>query len=166
MAVVDESELDKELESLTNMEIYTKWQNEHHQQDEAMAQRPRDETIGKLKKRGYNTHSDDLKSLESGQQNEPEDKKNNPGPKSRLGDEHKRHVIEFIDNHPSAVVDQAIDSLTKQFEGLVIKKTAVHDFMKAKCNISLKKAHFHPLARNSKETINKRYEWGAPMDEQ
>ncbi|CAO3591757.1 unnamed protein product [Absidia cylindrospora] len=96
---------------------------------------------------------------ESGQKDETNDKKSKPGPKPRLGDEHKRVIIDFVDNNSSAVVDQVVDSLTKQFEGLVIKKTVVHDFMKNECNLSLKKAHFHPLARNSEETINKRYEW-------
>lgn len=194
----DYPELDKELEMLTNMEMYSTCQYEQNQQkeeqqDETMTQQQQVETASKHKKRHYNSHSEDVKSIvidyhleklvsaaqagkkygvaarvaqrwikeykESVRQEEPENNKKKPGPKPRLGDEHKRHLIEFIDDNPSAIINQAVDSLTKQFEGLVIKKTVVHEFMKNECNLSLKKAHFHPLARNSNATIEKRYEW-------
>ncbi|SAM04526.1 hypothetical protein [Absidia glauca] len=81
------------------------------------------------------------------------------GRKAVLGEEHKEHLIEFVDNNPSAVIDQALESLTNQFEGLKIKKTAVHDFMTKECNLSLKRAYFYPLSRISEDTIEKRYVW-------
>ncbi|ORZ18087.1 hypothetical protein BCR42DRAFT_490731 [Absidia repens] len=152
----DYPELDKELEMLTNMEMYSACQYEQHQhkeeqQDETMTQQ---QQAGKEYGVGPRVAQRWIKEYK-----ESENKKTKPGPKSRLGDEHKRHLIEFIDDNPSAIIDQAVDSLTKQFEGLVIKKTVVHEFMKNECNLSLKKAHFHPLARNSNATIEKRYEW-------
>ncbi|ORZ06280.1 hypothetical protein BCR42DRAFT_496423 [Absidia repens] len=171
----DYPELDKELEMLTNMEMYSACQYE--QQDETMTQQQQEDVKSlviayHLEKRvsaakagkeygvGPRVAQRWIKEYkESGKQEEPENNKTKLGPKSRLGDEHKRHLIEFIDDNPSAIIDQAVDSLTKQFEGLVIKKTVVHEFMKNECNLSLKKAHFHPLARNSIATIEKRYEW-------
>ncbi|ORZ13624.1 hypothetical protein BCR42DRAFT_67551 [Absidia repens] len=177
----DYPELDKELEMLTNMEMYSACQYEQHQhkeeqQDETMTQQQQVNTAAKPKKRQYSSHSEDVKSLviayhleklvsaakagkeygvgprvaqrwikeykESGKQEEPENNKTKPGPKSRLGDEHKRHLIEFIDDNPSAIIDQAVDSLTKQFEGLVIKKTVVHNFMKNECNYLLRRHIF------------------------
>lgn len=55
--------------------------------------------------------------------------KKKPGRKALLGDEDKQRLIEFLDDNLSAVIDQAMDSLTSQLEGLKIKKTAVHNFM-------------------------------------
>ncbi|KAG0186912.1 hypothetical protein DFQ28_007157, partial [Apophysomyces sp. BC1034] len=54
---------------------------------------------------------------------EPEEiEKKKPGPKKTLGEEHKNHLKQFIDDNPSAVLNQAMDSLTQQFDGLKIKK--------------------------------------------
>jgi hypothetical protein len=36
-------------------------------------------------------------------------------------------------------LDQMMDSLTKQFDGIEIKKSAFHTFVKEKCRISCKK---------------------------
>lgn len=44
---------------------------------------------------------------------------------------------------PSAVVDQAMTSLTSEFTGLKIGKTAVYNFMTSKCNLTFKKAHMY-----------------------
>lgn len=86
-------------------------------------------------------------------------KKNKPGVKKILGDEHKTYLKKFIDDNPSAVLDQVVDGLTQQFEGLKIQKSAVHKFMTGECNITFKKAHFHALARNNDVNIEKRYNW-------
>jgi hypothetical protein len=50
-----------------------------------------------------------------------------------------------------------MDGLSAQFMDLSISKTAVYNFMKEKCRISLKKAHFHLVERNSSENIEIRY---------
>ena len=50
-------------------------------------------------------------------------------------------------------------SLTDQFANLDIKKSALHDFMTKKCKISLKRAHFQSVERNSPEKIEDRHAW-------
>ncbi|ORZ05227.1 hypothetical protein BCR42DRAFT_338151, partial [Absidia repens] len=87
------------------------------------------------------------------------DEKKKPGPKKTLSEDHKNHLKQFINDNPSAVLDQAVDSLTQQFKDLKIKKPAVHEFMTKECNLTFKKAHFHALARNNEMNTNTRYDW-------
>ncbi|KAI9246545.1 hypothetical protein EDC94DRAFT_627068 [Helicostylum pulchrum] len=65
-----------------------------------------------------------------------------------LREPHKQHLIDFFDEKPSAVITEAIDSLTAAFEGLDIKKSRVHEFMKDEFSISLKVATLHPRPCN------------------
>ena len=55
--------------------------------------------------------------------------------------------------------DQAMETVMEEFEGLSIKKTAVHKFIKEECQLTFKNAQFHSVKRNEEETINKRREW-------
>ncbi|ORE05376.1 hypothetical protein BCV72DRAFT_186943, partial [Rhizopus microsporus var. microsporus] len=48
--------------------------------------------------------------------------------KSRLQDEHKAHLIEFFDKNPHAPVSDAVEELTKNFEGITLKETVVGKF--------------------------------------
>ncbi|KAI8875226.1 hypothetical protein K501DRAFT_203071 [Backusella circina FSU 941] len=69
-------------------------------------------------------------------------------PKGRpaiLNEEHQKYLVEMIDENPSLVLDQMMDNLTSQFEGLQISKTALYDFIKNKCRISVKRAYFHSV---------------------
>jgi hypothetical protein len=59
---------------------------------------------------------------------------------SILNEEHKKHLISFYDDNPSAVVDQAMNSLISVFASLKIGKTAVYNFMTSECNITFKKS--------------------------
>jgi transposase-like protein len=59
---------------------------------------------------------------------------------SQLNEQHKAHLVDFFDENPSAVIQDAVDSLTKSFEGLQIKKSRVAEFMKDDCNLSKKRA--------------------------
>ena len=68
---------------------------------------------------------------------EDKEEKKKPGPAKILGDEHKDHLKKYLDDNPSAIVNQAVDSLTQQFEGLKIKKSAVYEFITKECNITL-----------------------------
>ena len=65
-------------------------------------------------------------------------------------------MIDFFDQNPTAAIVEAVDDLTKSFEGLSIKKSRVAEFMKEECNISLKKASRQPIARNSTAQLEKR----------
>ncbi|KAG1574860.1 hypothetical protein G6F48_013255 [Rhizopus delemar] len=80
------------------------------------------------------------------------------GRPSILNEEHKRHLVSFYDDNPSAIVDQAMDSLTSEFTGLKIGKTSVYNFMTRECNLTFKKAHMHSIQRNSPDNIERRYE--------
>ncbi|CEP08936.1 hypothetical protein [Parasitella parasitica] len=81
------------------------------------------------------------------------------GRPSILNEVHKKHLISFYDDNPSAVVDQAMASLTSKFAGLKIGKTAVYNFMTSECNLTFKKAHMYSIQRNSPDNIERRYEW-------
>ncbi|KAI9330548.1 hypothetical protein BD770DRAFT_432631 [Pilaira anomala] len=77
-------------------------------------------------------------------------------PKSQLNDQHKMHLINFFDDDPSAVIQDAVENLVKSFEGLEIKKSRVAEFMKEECNLSIKVATRHPVGRNKQTTLDAR----------
>ncbi|KAG1266388.1 hypothetical protein G6F65_014071 [Rhizopus arrhizus] len=85
--------------------------------------------------------------------------KNPVGRPPSLGEEHRAFLVNYIDKKPSLALDEIMDGLSAQFMDLSISKTAVYNFMKEKCRISLKKAHFHSAERNSSENIERRYKW-------
>jgi hypothetical protein len=64
----------------------------------------------------------------------------------------KKFLINCMDENPSAVVDQAMETLMEEFEGLSIKKTAVHKFIKEECQLTFKKAQFYSVKRNELST--------------
>ncbi|ORX54152.1 hypothetical protein DM01DRAFT_1270460, partial [Hesseltinella vesiculosa] len=51
------------------------------------------------------------------------------GPKPALGSEHKAFVTNLIDEQPLLRVADVVDALCGHFNGLTVKKSAVHDFM-------------------------------------
>ncbi|KAG1255894.1 hypothetical protein G6F68_010039 [Rhizopus microsporus] len=81
------------------------------------------------------------------------------GRPSALREEHEQFLKELIDDKPSLVLEEMMDSLTSKFVDLSISKTALYNFVTKKCRISLKKAHFHSVERNSPEKIQERYDW-------
>jgi hypothetical protein len=62
-------------------------------------------------------------------------------------------MINLTNEWPSLVLKKIVESLTNQFSGLKIKKSAAHIFITEKCNISLKRGHFHFVERDSPEPI-------------
>ncbi|KAG1473609.1 hypothetical protein G6F56_000857 [Rhizopus delemar] len=58
-----------------------------------------------------------------------------------------------------ATIEDAVNSLTKSFEDLHIKKTRVAEFMKDECNLSIKVISRHPSKRNSPAVIQSRAVW-------
>lgn len=87
------------------------------------------------------------------------DPKRSGAVKKELNQVHKDHVIKLIDDNPSTVIDEVLDSLTREFDGLNLSKATGHRFMKDDCQLTFKKAQLHALKRNDIETINKRYDW-------
>ncbi|KAL1935749.1 hypothetical protein VTP01DRAFT_4889 [Rhizomucor pusillus] len=86
-----------------------------------------------------------------------------------VNEEHKRVILEHLDKNPSAVLEQLMERLLQRFEGLKVSKSTVYDFVRAQCNLSLKKARFQPVDRNSEDKIQERLDWvlkweGTDMD--
>ncbi|RCH91771.1 hypothetical protein CU098_007964 [Rhizopus stolonifer] len=55
--------------------------------------------------------------------------KKKAGKPALLGEEHKKHLEDKFIDHPSATLDQAMESLTSQFSDLKVSKTTVYNFM-------------------------------------
>jgi transposase len=77
----------------------------------------------------------------------------NVGRKCILIEEHKATVINFIDASPSAAVVEVTEHLLKRFHDLKVSRSTVYNFMRSECNLSLKKADFHSIERNSPAKI-------------
>ncbi|KAG1047318.1 hypothetical protein G6F43_010227 [Rhizopus delemar] len=81
------------------------------------------------------------------------------GRKCILTEEHKTAVINFIDVNPSATVVEVTEHLLKRFHDLKVSRSTVNNFMRCECNLSLKKADFHSVERNSPAKIEELYNW-------
>lgn len=62
-----------------------------------------------------------------------------------------------------------MERLHQTFRELTVPKSAVYDFVRTHCSLSLKKARFRPIDRNSEEKIQERLDWvckreGTDMD--
>ncbi|KAI9265464.1 hypothetical protein EDC94DRAFT_647413 [Helicostylum pulchrum] len=79
--------------------------------------------------------------------------------KAAINDEHKTHLIEFFDENPHARGSDAVEDLTKNFEGFTLKDTVVGKFISTECNLSIKVITRHPVARNQCAKIKERREW-------
>ncbi|KAG1224198.1 hypothetical protein G6F67_009548 [Rhizopus microsporus] len=76
-----------------------------------------------------------------------------------LRDEHKQMILEYIDENPSVVLEQVMERLLQKFRDLKASKSTVYNFVRTECNLSLKKAQFQPVDRNSEEKIQERFDW-------
>ncbi|KAI8990861.1 hypothetical protein BDF20DRAFT_804386, partial [Mycotypha africana] len=84
---------------------------------------------------------------------------NRVGRKGILTEEHKKTVTNFIDANPSASVVEVTEHLLKRFNDHKVSRSTVYNFMRSECNLSLKKADFHSIERNSPKKIEERCEW-------
>ncbi|KAI8081918.1 uncharacterized protein B0P05DRAFT_66119 [Gilbertella persicaria] len=74
-----------------------------------------------------------------------------------LIDAHRNFFIDLVDKDDTGMsLDQMMDTLTKRFDGLEIKKSAFHIFVKEKCRISCKKFYYYPEDRNCLGKIEER----------
>ncbi|KAL1928558.1 hypothetical protein VTP01DRAFT_2914 [Rhizomucor pusillus] len=73
-----------------------------------------------------------------------------------LGEEHKKVILEYVDENPSVVLEQLMERLLQRFKGLKVSKSTIYDFVRTQCNLSLKKARFQPVDRNSGAKIQER----------
>ncbi|KAG1246563.1 hypothetical protein G6F68_014586 [Rhizopus microsporus] len=73
-------------------------------------------------------------------------------------EEHKQAILEYIDENPSVVSEQVMERLLQRFQELKVSKSTVYNFVRTECNLSLKKAQFQPVDRNSEEKIQERFD--------
>ncbi|ORE00840.1 hypothetical protein BCV72DRAFT_218409 [Rhizopus microsporus var. microsporus] len=73
--------------------------------------------------------------------------------------EYKQVILEYIDENPSAVLEQVMDQLLQKFQDFKVSKSTVNNFVRTECNLSLKKPQFQPVDRSSEEKIQERFDW-------
>ncbi|KAL1928080.1 hypothetical protein VTP01DRAFT_2996 [Rhizomucor pusillus] len=76
-----------------------------------------------------------------------------------LGEEHKKVILEYVDENPSVVLEQLMERLLQRFKGLKVSKSTVYDFVRTQCNLSLKKARFQPVDKDSGAKVRERLDW-------
>ncbi|KAG0768150.1 hypothetical protein G6F33_003026 [Rhizopus arrhizus] len=76
-----------------------------------------------------------------------------------LGNEHKQFLLNYIDENPSTVVNEVVESLKQNYEDFNVSRSTVYNFVTTQCNLSINQAQFHPVERNSEEKIQQRYDW-------
>ncbi|ORE01576.1 hypothetical protein BCV72DRAFT_320955 [Rhizopus microsporus var. microsporus] len=69
-----------------------------------------------------------------------------------LHEEHKQVILEYINENPSS-------RLVQKFQDLKVSKSTVYNFVRTECNLSLKKAQFQSVDRNSEERIQECFDW-------
>lgn len=70
-----------------------------------------------------------------------------------LREEHKKFLLNYINDNPSAVVTEVAESLKQSFVDLNVSRSTVCNFMTTECNLSIKQAQFQPVESNSEEKI-------------
>lgn len=73
--------------------------------------------------------------------------------------EHKDFINNFVKNKPNTVIDEIMENLTAQFTDFKISRSGLHRYMKENLTLTVKGATFQPVARNSAENIEERYQW-------
>ncbi|KAL1929638.1 hypothetical protein VTP01DRAFT_1776 [Rhizomucor pusillus] len=73
-----------------------------------------------------------------------------------LTEEHKKVILEYVDENPSVVLQQLMERLLQKFEGLEVSKSTLYEFVRTHCNLTPKKARFQPVDRNSEAKIQER----------
>ncbi|KAG1194999.1 hypothetical protein G6F70_008565 [Rhizopus microsporus] len=76
-----------------------------------------------------------------------------------LHEEHKQVTLKYIDENPSVVLEQVMKRLLQKFRDLKASKSTIYNSVRTECNLSLKKAQFQPVDRNSEEKIQERFDW-------
>ncbi|KAI9245803.1 hypothetical protein EDC94DRAFT_398505 [Helicostylum pulchrum] len=71
-----------------------------------------------------------------------------------LQENHKQFLIEYVDSHPTAVLNEAFQSFTKKFDGFLVKKSTIQSFIKDQCTIKVLETDYSSNVQKSKRTIN------------
>ncbi|KAG1016325.1 hypothetical protein G6F26_012618 [Rhizopus arrhizus] len=77
-----------------------------------------------------------------------------------LTEEHRKFMANWADeNAESVTLNDMMEVLTNKFGKIEISKTALYNFVREKCRITWKKAHFESVDRNCTEKLDERYDW-------
>ncbi|ORE08685.1 hypothetical protein BCV72DRAFT_323055 [Rhizopus microsporus var. microsporus] len=68
-------------------------------------------------------------------------------------------ILEYIDEDLSATLEQVMERLVQKLQNPKVCKVTIYNFVRTECNLSLKKAQFQPVDRNSEEKIQERFDW-------
>ncbi|CEI91047.1 hypothetical protein G6F70_008803 [Rhizopus microsporus] len=61
--------------------------------------------------------------------------------------------------NPSSVLEQVMDRLRQTPQDLKVSKTALRNFVRKECSLTLKKAFFQPIDRSNKKKIQEHLDW-------
>jgi len=90
------------------------------------------------------------------------------GAEGKLTEAHTQFLIDYIDKHPTSILEDIRQKLCGTFTGLSISVSALHRQLVQKCRLTLKKLEKLPAARNADRVINLRKEkveeWEAMQD--
>ena len=90
------------------------------------------------------------------------------GAKGKLTEAHTQFLLDYIDKHPTSILEDIRQKLCGTFTGLSISVSALHRHLVQKCRLTLKKLEKLPAARNADRVINLRKEkveeWEAMQD--
>ncbi|CEG80178.1 hypothetical protein RMATCC62417_14548 [Rhizopus microsporus] len=57
-----------------------------------------------------------------------------------LQEEYKQVILEYIDENPSAALEQVMERLLQKFQDPKVSKSIVYNFVRTECNLALKKS--------------------------
>ncbi|KAG1251501.1 hypothetical protein G6F68_012241 [Rhizopus microsporus] len=77
------------------------------------------------------------------------------------GEEHKRYLQDYIDENPTAVLDEVMDNLTRTFGGPKISKSSVYNFLTTDCSLAINRVPSHRV--DSSEIVQQGYEWALKL---
>ncbi|CEI96749.1 hypothetical protein RMCBS344292_10903 [Rhizopus microsporus] len=66
-------------------------------------------------------------------------------------DEHKQVILEYIDENPSAVLEQVMERLLQKFQDLKVSKSTVYNFVRTECTCHSKRPNFSLSIRTVKK---------------
>ncbi|KAG1056780.1 hypothetical protein G6F43_001349 [Rhizopus delemar] len=90
-----------------------------------------------------------------------DNKKRKTERKPALQEEHKRYLQDYIDENPTAVLDEVMDNLTRTFGGPKISKSSVYNFLTTDCSLAINRVPSHRV--DSNEIIQQGYEWALKL---
>lgn len=96
---------------------------------------------------------------EQGEVDVPVAKPRGKVPYPKLNDDHKEYLTKYVEENPSAILDEMMDNLSETFMDLTVSRSTLHSFLKKECAISFKLARKESVERNSSKKIQERFDF-------